>query len=281
MRKILIPTDFSENAMNAIRFAMELFKFDRSDFIVMHAFADEVYENTLEMERSFFEEYRDKMQNATERQLQKVVSEMLEISPNPNHKYNYLATFDTMVDACNDIANKENIDVIVMGTRGKTDDREITFGSQTLQVIKYVKCPVLAVPKGFEMDVMKNILFPTDYLIPYKGREVKLVNVLAKNFGAMIHVLHITGKKILAHRQEDNKTFLECSLDEDLCQFHTREGKDIATTINSMVSEESIDLLVMVNSRHSYMESLLVDSTIDTIGLHIKIPFLVLQNLPR
>ncbi|MGB5229091.1 MAG: universal stress protein, partial [Eudoraea sp.] len=37
----------------------------------------------------------------------------------------------------------------------------------------------------------------------------------------------------------------------------------------------------MVNSRHSHLEQMLHQSTIEKIGLHIKIPFLVLQNLSR
>ena len=48
MRKILIPTDFSENALNAIKYALELFKYERSEFIIMHAFADEVYAEGIE-----------------------------------------------------------------------------------------------------------------------------------------------------------------------------------------------------------------------------------------
>ncbi|HER39641.1 MAG TPA: universal stress protein, partial [Salinimicrobium catena] len=43
MRKIIIPTDFSENAFNALKFAAELFKYERSDFFILHAYADEVY----------------------------------------------------------------------------------------------------------------------------------------------------------------------------------------------------------------------------------------------
>ena len=54
MRKILIPIDFSQNAMNAIIYALELFKYERCDFIIMHAYSEEVYENTIEMSREFF-----------------------------------------------------------------------------------------------------------------------------------------------------------------------------------------------------------------------------------
>ena len=43
MRKILIPTDFSENAMNAITYAIDLFKYEISHFFIMHAYQDDIY----------------------------------------------------------------------------------------------------------------------------------------------------------------------------------------------------------------------------------------------
>ena len=52
MRKILIPTDFSENAMNAIAYAIELFKYEKCDYYIMHAYQDDIYadESLLEKE---------------------------------------------------------------------------------------------------------------------------------------------------------------------------------------------------------------------------------------
>jgi len=281
MRKILIPTDFSENAMNAIRYTMELFKYDRSEFIVMHTYADEVYEYTKELSRDLFEKYKEKVMQRTDKALKKIVAKMLERSPNPRHKYEYRSVFGSLVDVANDLADKENIGIIVMGTKGKTDDRDITFGSQTLQVIKYVKCPVLAVPQGYENEKIDNILFPTDYFIPYKRRELKLVSTIARNFGAQLNFLHISKSEKLFHRQMDNKNFLDYCMEQNQCVHTNIIGDDLTSTINNHIEEFSIDILVMVNSRHSYMESLLNRSTIEKIGLHVKIPFLILQNLPR
>lgn len=281
MRKILIPIDFSDNAMNAINYALGLFKYDRSEFLIMNAFADEVYENTLEMSRPFFEEYQEKVKEATDRALQKVVVEMMKTSPNPKHNYNYVSVFGSLVDAANDIADKEDVDIIVMGTKGKTDNREITFGSQTLQVVKYVKCPVLMVPQGFHKKLPENILFATDYMVPYKRRELKLVSMLAKSFGARLNFLYMTRAKNSTHRQMDNRTFLEGCTKENLVTFFNVEGDSVELEVNDFIEANGINLLVMVNSRHSYMENILETSAIETLGLQINIPFLVLQNLPR
>ena len=45
MRQILMPTDFSENAKNAISYALELFKYERSSFYFLHAYQDAIYNN--------------------------------------------------------------------------------------------------------------------------------------------------------------------------------------------------------------------------------------------
>ena len=62
MRKILIPTDFSENSMNATRCALELFKYDKSEIFIVHAYADEVYEDKAIKARARFEEVKEEGQ---------------------------------------------------------------------------------------------------------------------------------------------------------------------------------------------------------------------------
>jgi nucleotide-binding universal stress UspA family protein len=94
-------------------------------------------------------------------------------------------------------------------------------------------------------------------------------------------VLHISRFEELSFRQQDNQAFLEFCLKENKPKFLKLAGKDVSKTINNAIESYNSDLLVMVNSRHSFLENLLYTSTIDKIGLNVKIPFLVLQNLPR
>ena len=281
MRKIIIPTDFSENAQNAMRYAVELFKYDRCEVTILHAFADEVYENNLNISRSLFEEYKKKTKQSAEKELEELLVFLREISPNPRHVYTAKAVFSNLIDAVNEHAEKDNSDIVVMGTRGQTDDRDLTFGSNTLQVVKYVSCPVLAVPSNYTEWHPKNVLFPTPYLMPFRRRQLKLLNTLCKNFNAMVHFLYVSEYDNLSFRQQDNKAFLDYCMEENQRKYHTTKGKDVVKAVNRYIEKMKIDMLVMVNHRHSFLEDILHSNTIDKIGLKIQVPFLILQNLPR
>ncbi|WP_438425879.1 universal stress protein [Aquimarina macrocephali] len=281
MRKILIPTDFSENAMNALRYAVEFFKYERCDFFILHAYADEVYNHNTLVSRKIFNELKEKIHKNSDLALEKVFSEIKSISPNPQHEFKLLPMFGSLIDEANDLVDKENIDILVMGTRGETDDRKLTFGSNTLQVLKYVKCPLLVIPSDCSYNPPKNILFPTNYQLPFKRRELKLFSTLTKSFRSVINFLYISDFEKLSIRQEDNKYFLKESLSHAELKFHQEAAEDLTHAINLFIKSNEIDFLVMVNSRRSYLENLLDQSTIDKIGLRIKIPFLAMQNLQR
>lgn len=281
MRKIVIPTDFSENAFNAAGYTLELFKYFKCEVFIVHAYADEVYDQEALKERSDIEEIKHAKLEKSDETLHSIKAELTNRFGNPKHRCHIISKFGSLVDVVNDIVEHENIDLVAMGTRGKTNDRELTFGSHTLQVIKYVKCPVLAIPENYEGIHPKNLLFPTDYILPYKQRELKLVATMAERITTAIHCLYISNFRELSNRQQDNKAFLEFAFKNNQLSFHQEVGEDITESINRFIDKFDIDILVMVNSRHSFLENILYTSTIEKIGLTIKIPFLVLQNLQR
>lgn len=281
MRKVLIPTDFSENAFNALQYACQVFKYEKGDFFIVHAYADATYRQAVGDDRVILEEFKENLFHRSEALLKKTKTDLREYSPNPKHTYNFISIFKTLVDAVNDIVNEENIDIVVMGTRGETNDRKITFGSHMLQVLKYVDCPVLAIPERYVYHPPKAVLFPTNYLVPYKRRELKLLCQMTGSFRSTIYMLYIDPIKKLTLRQEDNLEFLKSCLPKAKLIFETTSEKDKTLAISKYIVDKKIDMLVLVNSRHSYIEDMLYRSTIDKLGLHVKIPFLVMQNLAR
>ncbi|MFT6600992.1 MAG: nucleotide-binding universal stress UspA family protein [Dokdonia donghaensis] len=281
MRVIIVPTDFSENAFNALTCAMEYFKYERSKFILLHTYADEVYENKAVISRGILDEYKQIKRKESEVKLTNTLQNARQVSPNPKHTFETLALFGTLLDEVNTLVNKENADLVVMGTQGKTADRNITYGSNTLQVIRYVKCPVLGIPLDYKCQRPDRILFPSALMIPYKNRELKLVSCLARSFRSTVDLLYISNYDRLSLRQEDVKTLWEYRFRESVINYTRKDEGNVASIINEYIKDHGVNLLVMVNSKHTYMETLLHTSAIDTVGLNTKIPFLILQNLPR
>ncbi|WP_452231641.1 universal stress protein [Lacinutrix sp. MEBiC02595] len=281
MMKILIPTDFSDNAMNAIRYALAFFNYQKAEFYFMHAYEAEVYNHKDLLSRTDFNTIVERVKKQSEVNLANLLHKVKEISPNPNFKYFTKSAYNSLLDEADLIVESENIDLIVMGTKGKSNNSGLTFGSNTLQVLKYVRCPILAIPQGYVYEKPKQALFPTNYLIPYKRRELKLLCDLLSPYRTKIDMLYVSKSKALSFRQEDNKAFIEETVCKNKINFYQTDSKKIDAAINTYVMNNSIDFLVMVNTQHSYLENILFRSTIDKISLKIAIPLLVMQNLRR
>lgn len=281
MRKILIPTDFSDNAQNAKNYAVDLFKYEICEFYFLHAYQDEVYADEVSLTQENIDDVAAAIGKASEEKLKDIVANTKSIFSNPRHSYHIISANNLLVDEANKIVDDENIDLILMGTRGKTDDRKLTFGSNTLQVLKYVQCPVLAIPQGYKYTQPKHILFTTDYMIPYKRRELKLLCEIAAPYRATIDMLYVSKSNRLSLRQEDNRKFIENELGKNTINFKIDNSKHVINAVYKHIKENNTDILVMVNTRYSILENILFQSTIDELSLNLDIPFLALQNMRR
>lgn len=281
MRKIVIPSDFSPNAFNALKYAVELFREDDCEFYLLHAFAEEVYDDEDALTAETIEEVKTNLKEKYEKRLQEKVDKILKNSQNPKHTFKTVAPFGYLIDEINELVNKVKADLVVMGTRGKTNNAQLTFGSNTLQVIKYVQSPVLSIPENYKFRELHNLLFPTNFMLPYQSSELKLVSDIGKSFNSNIHMLYISKFNPESLRQKENLKLISEHFDIDKIKFHVVDGENREEVITQQEEELNIDLLVMVNSRYTYLESILFESTIDKISLYPQIPFMILQNLHR
>ncbi|WAC02797.1 universal stress protein [Lacinutrix neustonica] len=63
--------------------------------------------------------------------------------------------------------------------------------------------------------------------------------------------------------------------------FKVVDNKNMTNAIYIHMKENNSDLLVMVNTRHSFLENILFESAVDKMTLHIDVPFLAMQNMRR
>lgn len=277
----MIPSDFSPNAFNALKYAVELFKDEKCEFYLLHAFAEEVYNDEDALTSETIQELKANLKAKYKKRLQDKVEMILNHSQNSLHKFKTVAPFGYLIDEINKLVNKVKADLVVMGTRGKTNNAQLTFGSNTLQVIKYIQSPVLSIPENYKFRELHNILFPTNFMLPYQTSELKLVADIGRSFNADVHMLYISNFKLESLRQMENLKLIKENFEEEKFQYHQVDGEDRAEVITQQVKELNIDLLVMVNSRYTYLENILYESTIDKISLYPRIPFMILQNFHR
>ncbi len=281
MRTIIIPTDFSENAYNACRYACQLFKYERSDIYLVHC-CDPAQDELLDQDRGLtLTKSRTEAAAVQKTALLELKERVISYAPNPHHKYITYLTKGMLPDEINDLVDQLSADAVVMGTRGATNDRSISFGSNTMQVFRYVKCPVFAVPENYSFVSPKEILFPNNFMRPFRRRELKLLREIGKSFRSTVHMLYMNPVERLSERQKDNFKFLRESMGGLRLIKETAEGKDIYEVIQSYLAENPVQLMVMVNQRHRHREDMLGPSTVDRLGLTTEVPFLVLQNLYR
>ncbi len=277
MKNILLPTDFSENSLNAIHYAIQLFKEEKCKFFVLHTYTPVIYDPQiliLEQTDYILEEIYKK--NA-EKKLDKLIKKVEKMA-DQNHSFEKIATFNLLIPAIKEVVADKGISMVVMGTQGATGAREILWGSNTVHALKNLRCPLLMIPLNYIYKKPKQVLLPTDYHFNYPLSILKEVKDICLKYDSRIHVLHMLTEKKENHEISNNKKLLAQELKKVEYEFHTIEGHTLAKAILEFEKDFDIDLLVMVNNKHSFFRNLLFSSTVNKIGFHTTNPFLVLPT---
>ena len=278
MTKILLPTDFSDNSFEAIRYALLTFKNVECTFYLLHTYTPAVYQTEYLMGSPGQIGLGDILKESSETQLEKLQSRLEDQYKNPKHTIMVHSAFNTLLGEISDMVETENIDLIVMGTKGATGAKEILFGTHTVHVIKKAKCPVIAVPPKFEYEAPKEILFPTDYEVTYENENIDTLLTISKEHKSRINVMHVRTGYDLTDEQEKHKQQLNDLLG-DTCIFHEVPDNGIIAAVNEFQAKTKINLLVMVQNKHTFLERLFIEPVIKKIGFHITVPFMVIPQL--
>ncbi len=281
MKRVLLPTDFSSNAHNAIVYALELYKHVPCTFYLVHTYGIPIYGMEYNMIDPYEMDFLDHYQKEKKERLNALREELKASHANPMHKFIVHTAFNTLEDEVRQLVAKKGVQMIVMGTKGATGANKVWFGSNTVHVIKKSTCPVLAIPENFHYEKPKEILFPTDYEADYKEEVLGELLFLAENNIGCINVLHVSTGYDLNDAQVKNKVILEKLLEPHSHIFHEVSTNEVIKGINDFQLKTKINLLAMVRNKHSFLESLFIKPLVRKIALHLEIPFMVMPQVPK
>ena len=277
-RRILCPTDFSKNAQNAIEYAVKLFKNETCVFYILNTYNAEPYTMELAIARDL-EEFRKKSIGGL-----RAILEWLSHDDNSrNHEFHVVSECGNLLDIIKTMVDKQDIEMVVMGTQGATNSRIEIFGSQTVLAIEEIRnCPVLAIPSKTIYKEIKEIVFPTDYRTTFKRREFQYLVDIAKMSNSSIVVLNVVNKnESLDEDQVNNKNLLKDYFEDLDYSFHTLKNNDVQAAINSFIESRGSDMVSFINRRHSFFGMILSRPMVKNLNYHTGIPVLALHEIRR
>jgi len=226
MKKILIPIDFSEQAEYAAKVAAKIAVKTGCELHLLHMLElpDNIidpsnYGNTDNSPTTllYMKKAQEKFEKLTKRYFLKGIKVTKSVF---FHK-----TFDGIISE----SKKQDVDLIVMGSKGASGFNEILVGSNTEKVVRSSKIPVLVIKNEIEDFKIENLVFASSFDPVYKSTFPKVVE-FAKKFNAKIHLLKVNTVQKFETTEKTRSKMNEFIKDCDSNNF----------TIN-MINDESIE----------------------------------------
>ena len=139
MLRVLLPTDFSDNSFEAIRYALLTFKETECEFSLLHTYMPPIYHAEYLVGSPGLIGLGDVIRETAATNLDKLQKRLEEQYKNKKHTFNTYTCLNALPNQVNEMVEDKNIDLIVMGTKGATGAQEILFGTNTVHIIKKAK----------------------------------------------------------------------------------------------------------------------------------------------
>jgi nucleotide-binding universal stress UspA family protein len=187
MKKILVPCDFSETAMHAVKFAIELARSANGAVHLLHVIEyPPLYESFLmpltNAEARLLYEFHhygmDQFRKVTTDPAVADVAISVEVQPG--------AVYPVILETI----SKREVDLVVMGSHGARGLRELLIGSNAEQIVRRSPVPVLVVKRNVD-HAIKHIVFPNTLDTEHQEELVDEVKALQALFGAQLHIVWI------------------------------------------------------------------------------------------
>jgi nucleotide-binding universal stress UspA family protein len=185
MKRILVPTDFSQHAEDALKVAAQIAKKNNSEIIILHM---------LELPHQMNDAIMDGVSIPETLIFMKKANETLdEVSSKPyldGISVTEVVKIDKPIHGITQVSKDYNVDLIVMGSHGNSNIDELLIGSNTEKVVRNSEIPILVIKSDISDFTGANIVFASDFSEETKKPFEKLLN-FAQTFESKIHLVTI------------------------------------------------------------------------------------------
>lgn len=272
IKRILVPTDFSELADNSLQAALMLASSLKAEIFVVHFYHLLLSMSEIDQTANPTTEYEFRLE---------FDSRLKEIQHNARFKYpdlvfhNLVQEGDMLVNIP-EIIEAHKIDLLVLGTHGTNIMEEYVYGNNTTAVLKIVTIPVFVVPKSATLVHLKKIVVATNF----QERDmdvIKKVSSIAEHFHATIEIVHFSDHVAKGKKNATWMTEFDQVITKNIStQFKNLSHSAVShTEVNKYLADEKVDLFVMTTKGKNLYERLFSGSFTRDMLCHGHISMLI------
>jgi nucleotide-binding universal stress UspA family protein len=265
MKVIIVPTDFSENAANAVKYAVQMSKLHYYKLIFVHVYslpflnpeAGMVYDEALS------DSLRLQADKALREHIEKVY-ESMEMNRNLLLSELEVTEAISLSSGIEKIHQKYNANMIIMGTHGATGLKKFFLGSNAVDVLENVDIPMLSIPEHCKYKEIKQVTYACD--LNDIDAELKEVVNFAKSYTAQVNVVHVAKDnmldKVIEVDSVINKWQQETGYKKiNLHLIQSAENSDIDKAIKTLLHQIDSDIVIMFHKQRNFWKSIFEKST--------------------
>lgn len=279
MKRILVPTDFSRNALKAAFYAAEIAQ--RSKAVIYLLYAIE-----LGVEKIYgpFALHRKYDILVRENRASELAAFSKRISKKfPLVKVEMMLEDGEPVNSILDFCRYKKIDLVVMGTKGVGAVKQRLIGTVTAGVVGKSKVPVLVVPVKYELEKPDGILFLTNHFEKSK-RKLNMIMTLATFFSAEVTVglfLDVNDAEAIQYLEGNRKIneylkFLKTNYPKIKFKGELIKGANFEGAVALYHARHNTDLAAMITYPKSFWEKVLLKSITKKMVFHSRTPVLAI-----
>ncbi len=274
MKKILVPTDFSECSEYAVEVAAQLCRHHGATLHLLHIIELPIYgtdafePNITDIGESLF------LQQITQKNFENLMQKPYLKDIEVVKILQYSNVFENITKG----SKEHNIDLIVMGSHGTNGFNDYFIGSNTEKIVRMSKCPVLTIKKRHTEFKIEDLIFASDFKRK-DNPHFDLLFKIVEQFNPVIHLLKVITPEDFEKTRDSNKLINDFIKRHSIKDYTINIYNDynIEHGILEFARELDIDLIALTTEGRTGFSRLFSSSLTEDIVNHAHRPVLSLK----
>ncbi|GEO10681.1 universal stress protein [Segetibacter aerophilus] len=278
MKTILVPTDFSENAKNAAKYALAIAEDLQAQKIIFY----NAYQSPPVMTENALPAIPvidiETLKDVSEEGMKVFINNIREYGKGEieiEHKTGY----SILANDINDLCEEVRAELIVMGITGTSKIEEVLIGSTALSVVKQTKVPVIVVPADATYTSIKNVMFACDFKKVVETTPVQPIKNVLDATKALLHIVNVyESDKEITPEKTRQQELLHSLLKDYNPEFHFENNEHFIEGINHFVETHAIDIIITIPRKHKLFEGLFKERHTKKLAFHSHVPLMFIHQ---